>query len=367
MATDPEVIRAVVDLCKKAGASRIIIGEDTVVGQSGREVFRATGVEELAKETGIETLDFAEDNWVKFKIPDGIGTKRTRFPQTVLACHTLINVPKMKCHPMCMVTLALKNFQGITSDNDKLDITHGAPDYKRNPQPGGPPYPRLGLEYALVDLHRVVKTNLNIIDGIIGPNTAHWGGRPDFKPGLIVAGEDSVAVDTVATKAMGLDPAMVNMIQIADEIGIGTAKLDEIEVVGASLNNVNSGYTIPPTFSVTKVDEYKEPNLHLIAGTACNICLSTIQNPLGTIITATQGRLKPSDFEELTFAIGKDAVIPYDYLGKLILWGNCAVRQYQGVHPFEDAVLCPGCPPAGGGCSWRLWKRGQIKASKAEQ
>lgn len=365
--TDPEVIRAVIDLCKKAKASRIIIGDAPVIGSSGREVIRATGVEELAKETGVETLDFHEDNWVEVKIPDGIGTKRARFPQTVLTCHTLINVPKMKCHPMTMVTLALKNFQGLMHGNDKFEITHGAPDYKCNPKPGGPPYARLGLEYALVDLHRVVRTNLNIVDGIVGPTVASWGGKSDFKPGLIVAGEDPVAVDTVATKAMGLDPAMVNMIQIADEIGIGTAKLDEIEVVGAFLNEVNAGYTIPPSFSVTKAEEFEEPNLHKIAGTACNICLSSCQHPLGRITQATQSRLKPTDFEEMTFVVGKDAVIPSDYFGKLILYGNCAVRQYQGIHPFENAISCLGCPPAATLAFWRLWKRGKINALKAEQ
>ncbi len=365
MGTHPEVIRAVIDLCKKAGASRIIVGDDPFFSQSGREVFRVTGLEELAKETGVETLDFAEDSWVEFKIPDGIGTKMARFPQTVLSCNTLINVPKMKCHPQTLVTLALKNFQGIMEDNDKLDITHAAPDYKCNPRPGGPPYPRLGLEYALVDLHRIVKTNLNIVDGIVGPTTDHWGGRPDFKPGLIVAGEDPVAVDTVATKAMGLDPAMVNMIQIANEVGIGTAKLDEIEVVGASMNSVNAGYTIPPTFSV-KYQEYKEPNLHLIAGTTCNACLSSVQDPLHLIIAASNGRLRPTDFEEMTIVVGKDAVIPYDYLGKLILYGNCAVRQYQGIHPFEEAIPCVGCPTPSM-VFWRLWKRGKIKALKTER
>lgn len=365
-ATHPEVVRAVIDLCKAAKASRIIIGDTPMVGFSSREVIRVTGMEEVAKETGVETLDFHEDSWLEVKIPDGIGTKRARFPQTVLSCDTLINVPKMKSHGMTMVTLALKNFQGLIHSKDKFEVTHGAPDYKCNPQPGGPPYGRLGLEYALVDLHRVLKPSLNIVDGIVGPNVASWGGRPDFKPGLIVAGEDPVAVDTVATKAMGLDPTTVNMIQIADEIGIGTAKLDEIEVVGASLNEVNAGYTIPSSFSITKAEDYEEPNLHLIAGTACNVCLSVVRAPLGRITATTRDRLKSTDFEEMTIVVGKDAVIPGDYKGKLILYGNCAVRQYGGVHPFENAVLCPGCVPAGGSF-WMLWKRGQIKALKAVQ
>ena len=365
MGTHPEVIRAVIDLCKKAGASRIIVGDDPLFGQSGRETFRENGVGDLAKETGVETLDFAEDDWVEFKIRDGIGTKIARFPQTVLSCNTLINVPKMKPHTLCMVTGALKNFQGITKDDDKLDITHAAPDYKCNPRPGGPPYPRMGLEYALVDLHRIVKTNLNIVDGIVGTQIERWGGRPGLKPGLIVAGEDPVAVDTVATKAMGLDPAMVNMIQIAHEVGIGTANLDEIEVVGESLDSVNAGYTVPSTFSVNSV-EYKEPNLHLITGTTCNVCLSAVGAPLMYIIGASNGSLKSSDFEEMTIVVGKDAVIPYDYMGKLILVGNCAVRQYQGIHPFEEAIPCVGCPPPSI-FLFRPWRRGKIKVLKADR
>jgi len=364
--THPEVVRAIIDLCKEAGASRIIVGDTPMVGFSGREVIRVTGMEEVAMETGAETLDFHEDNWVDVKIPDGIGAKRMRFPQTVLSCDALINVPKMKSHGTTMVTLALKNLQGLIHGKDKFEATHGAPDYECEPKTGGPPYARQGLEYALVDIHRVLKASLNIVDGIVGPSVASWGGRPGFRPGLIVAGEDPVAVDTVATKAMGLDPTTVNMIQIADEVGIGTGKLDEIEVVGTPLNEVNAGYSIPASFSVTEAEQYKEPNLHLIAGKACNVCLSAVRSPLGRIVQTTKSQLQPTDFEEMTVVVGKDAMIPGDYKGKLILYGNCAIRQYQGVHPFENAIPCQGCPPAGGSF-WTLWKRGQIKALKTVQ
>jgi len=57
-----------------------------------------------------------------------------------------------------------------------------------------------------------------------------------------------VAADTVATAAMGFDPAAEppaapflradNYLNLAYEFGLGTNRLDEIEVVGASIDDV---------------------------------------------------------------------------------------------------------------------------------
>jgi hypothetical protein len=277
-------------------------------------------------------------------------------------CDTLINVPKLKCHSACVATLALKNFQGLVHSVDKLYLTHGAPDFHGDPQPGGPPYPRLGLEYALVDLHRVIRGDLHIVDGMIGPQQG-WGGYPGLTPGLIVAGSDPVAVDTVATQAMGIDPALVNMLQIAEDAGIGHSQIEQIEVVGAALSDVNARYQMPASFATTRLTDYPAPNLHVITGTACNICLRGATSTFNRIVDITRGRVQLADLEEVTVVVGRDAVIPSNYQGKLVLYGNCAVRQWSGIHPFENAIPCPGCAPAGG-ILWWQWKQGHIQTAK---
>jgi uncharacterized protein (DUF362 family) len=67
-------------------------------------------------------------------------------------------------------------------------------------------------------------------------------------PGLLIAGKQSLATDTVATAVMGFDPRADfpnapflhgdNHLNLAAGLDMGTNRLDEIEVVGASIADV---------------------------------------------------------------------------------------------------------------------------------
>jgi uncharacterized protein (DUF362 family) len=47
-----------------------------------------------------------------------------------------------------------------------------------------------------------------------------------------------VAVDSVGTRVMGLDPRRIFHIYLAEEKGLGTLDLDRIEVVGSKIGDV---------------------------------------------------------------------------------------------------------------------------------
>jgi uncharacterized protein (DUF362 family) len=97
-----------------------------------------------------------------------------------------------------------------------------------------------------------------LIDGV---KTAEGGEIPwpetnfaQVEPGVLIAGKDPVATDAAATAAMGFDPAAVypaqpfanadNHLNLAQALGLGTNLLSEIEMVGASLDEVR--YTFTP-------------------------------------------------------------------------------------------------------------------------
>jgi uncharacterized protein (DUF362 family) len=73
-----------------------------------------------------------------------------------------------------------------------------------------------------------------------------------IEPGLLVAGKNSVATDAVATALMGHDPTgehpnspyvrCDNHLNIASSLGLGTNNLDEIEVVGHSIETAKTNY-----------------------------------------------------------------------------------------------------------------------------
>ena len=69
---------------------------------------------------------------------------------------------------------------------------------------------------------------------------------------MLIAGKNPIATDAVASAVMGFDPTAEkskapflraeNHLNLACEIGLGTNRLDEIEVVGPSINEVSKKF-----------------------------------------------------------------------------------------------------------------------------
>jgi len=55
---------------------------------------------------------------------------------------------------------------------------------------------------------------------------------------LVIAGTDPVAVDAVGAAVMGIDPAEVEHLVLAEKKGLGTCNLQKIEILGEKIENV---------------------------------------------------------------------------------------------------------------------------------
>jgi uncharacterized protein (DUF362 family) len=107
------------------------------------------------------------------------------------------------------------------------------------------------LPRVIVDLLRARPIHFALIDGIKTSEGGEgpWIGNPSpVEPGVLVAGADPVAADAVSTAVMGFDPTATrsespflrsdNHLNIAAELGLGTNRLDQIEVIGVPIDNV---------------------------------------------------------------------------------------------------------------------------------
>lgn len=216
--TDTRVISTIIKFVKYYGVKKIVVGDG---GWSDTDrVFDVVGIREVAKREGVKLVDLNDDERVRVRIPGASALKEVDLAKAVLECDTIINVPKLKIHGFAKVTLGIKNLMGAILPKS---IMHDRLDEK------------------LVDLASFLKPKLTIIDGTVGCEGNELSGEP-VKMDLIIGGMDIVAVDTIGSLVMGVDPTEVGYIKLASERGLGTMDLREIEVVGEKIEEVKRNF-----------------------------------------------------------------------------------------------------------------------------
>ena len=70
-----------------------------------------------------------------------------------------------------------------------------------------------------------------------GPRAMTW-----HEKNVILAGADQVAIDAVSANMMGFDPMSIKFIRLAHEAGLGCGDINNIDIVGADISEVNWGF-----------------------------------------------------------------------------------------------------------------------------
>ena len=255
-ATHPEVVRAVGELARDAGASQITIVEAVYDDQS----YPGWGYTQIARDLNATLIDLNKpDPYTVFaSAPVGVGYY---FIQSFI-CHRIlteadafISVAKMKCHYNAGITLSMKNLVGMLPYTLYRENTG---DWWRSTLHAGDTGSR--LPRILLDLNRARPIHLAVIDGVM---TGEGGEAPrgSFKavqPGVLVAEKNPVATDAVSAAVMSFDPTVEppvapflrgdNYLNLARDLGLGTNKLDEIEVVGEKIQAVK--YPFEPAWEM---------------------------------------------------------------------------------------------------------------------
>ncbi len=235
--THPSVVESIVGLAMAAGA-RCSVGDcPSIAGDSPQgyeRLLEATGMAEVIRRTGIDSIRL-DDSSEEREIPDAKVYRRMPVTGALVEADALINVPKFKTHELTLLTGAVKNLFGCVPGRRKIGFHLQA---GCNPEM---------FAQILVDLLRTVRPVLSIMDGIVGMDGQGpaAGRRRTF--GVILASADPVALDAVACAIAGFDPMIVPMLRLAGEQGLGVADLSQIEIVGASVDDVRiEDFLLPP-------------------------------------------------------------------------------------------------------------------------
>lgn len=211
--TDPEVVAAVINVCRKAGAKRVVVLDHAC--SNYLMSYRQSGIEEAANRAGAEVLPADQvKHYRQIDIPGAKVMRSAQVLNEVLDCDVFINLPVVKVHGGTMVSLSMKNLMGVVWDRGFMH--------------------RTDLHQTIADLSLAVKPNLILMDAtrILTTNGPTGPGNVETLNQLI-ASVDPVAADAYCAKMLGLDPEKVPHIRSAHQMGLG-----EINVQPSQVKNV---------------------------------------------------------------------------------------------------------------------------------
>ncbi len=208
--TNPEVVKAVVELCVEADAKQVIVMDNTI--SPARRAYARSGIAKAAKEAGAKT-PYVNDHHLKKMALNGEWFKEWEVYTDFVEADKIINVPIAKTHSLSRLTMGLKNWLGAV---------------------GGPRNQlHQGIDYAMIDLAKFFKPALTVLDAyrILWRNGPQGGRLSDAKLyKTVVAGVDYVAVDALGATFFEIKPEELTYLQLASERGLGSIDLEKLKI-----------------------------------------------------------------------------------------------------------------------------------------
>jgi uncharacterized protein (DUF362 family) len=213
--TSVAAAEAVYRYCKAHTKAEITIGEGCGTGRTA-DVFAALGYADLARKCGLELIDFNEAETITLKDVNALQLKRFHMPRIVQQAF-IISLPVLKDHSFTKTTIAMKNMFGIAPGK----YYGGSWNKSKLHRPS--------TDKSVVDICRYKKPDLSIVDASVALTGMHLAGTPK-KIGLILAGFDPVAVDTIASKLLGHNPQKLPYLTLSNGL---LGNMDNIEILTA--------------------------------------------------------------------------------------------------------------------------------------
>lgn len=232
--THPEFVRAVIRAAKAAGG--VVTVGDSPGGPNTagavRHVWEDSGIGSVCAEESVDLVLF-DDDCVRVEDVPGALYSAFTLGRAVAETDVLITLPKFKTHGFMMFTGAVKNLFGCIPGLDKAQYHLKVPD-------------RDDFGSMLVDLLLACRPRLAIMDAVVGMEGEGPAGGTPRQVGALLASEDCVALDVVASAMAGLDPMEVYSNKAAAARGLGPSGIDAVNVIGADWRDLSpEGFELP--------------------------------------------------------------------------------------------------------------------------
>jgi uncharacterized protein (DUF362 family) len=189
---------------------------------------------------GLPFIPLPDQEWIVYRFKSKLLKLNSIFPEGIeipklYVGKQIIHLPTVKTHGHSVTTGAIKNaFGGLLKE-----VRH---------------YAHKHIHEVLVDLMLMQKelhpSVFAVMDGTVAGDGAGPRTMTPVAADYILASFDSVAIDATAARLMGYDPMTIPYLKMCDEMGLGCARKENIEIVGADVENVNLHFRTRRSFVI---------------------------------------------------------------------------------------------------------------------
>jgi uncharacterized protein (DUF362 family) len=210
--TNPLLVKQIIKQCFDAGAKDVYVFDHTC--DNWNKCYSNSGIERAVKDAKGKIVSGASESYYQeVTIKQGKKLKKTKVHELILESDVFINVPILKNHSSADLTIGMKNLMGNVWDRGfwhANDLHQCIADFTSWRKP----------DLTVVDAYYVMKKN--------GPRGVSKDDVVTMKSQIVAT--DIVAADAAAAKLFGKNPEDVEHIKIADEMKLGTMKLDKLSI-----------------------------------------------------------------------------------------------------------------------------------------
>jgi len=201
--THPGVVGAVVRLCSRAGARRVLVTDYPI--HSFERCFDRSGIGQAVAEAGGELWVPSPEDFYDMDLAGWVLGRWPVYAKPLAAADKLIGIPTAKDHNLCGASLSMKNWYGFLGEG-------------RN---------RLhqDIHNAITDLCQAFKSTLVVLDAtrLLMRNGPTGGSLSDVQEGnTVCCGTDPVALDAYASELLQ-KRELCQYLSLAEERSLGVS------------------------------------------------------------------------------------------------------------------------------------------------
>jgi len=214
--THPAVFKAVAKKISNFSSKKVLYGDSPSQGNP-KKVAEKAGLIEVGEELDLSYVDFEEGQ--EIFIDNDNRSRKYKIATPVLEADTVINLPKLKNHNLTRITGAVKNTFGCVPGFNKPELHLKLPEADR-------------FSKMLVELQKFINPSLHIMDGVMGMEGEGPNSGDPIPVNILLFSSDPVALDTVFSKIINLDPKKVDTNRYGKKAGLGFLEDSRIELIG---------------------------------------------------------------------------------------------------------------------------------------